>query len=262
MYRKARDADKPLIGPLGSGPSPTLSKKLLAEGVGTFILVLAGVGAAVLAGEIFGPLGVAIAFGTAVAAITFAFGHISGAHVNPAVTVAVAVIKGMDLRGFAGYIIAQLIGATFAAAVIYAIASGQPGGYDLAAGLGANGYDAHSPGGYNVQAAAVTEVVLTFAFVLMVLFATDKFVRKELAGIPIGMALAFVHLVGIQVTNMSVNPARSFGPAVIAGGWTIDQLWLFIIMPIIGALLAAIVYRLIGSYAVPKDIEGAKDDAP
>lgn len=253
MYRKATDADRPLTGSFGSRARPTLLKKLVAEGVGTFILVLAGVGAAVFAGHIFGPLGVAIAFGAAVAAITFAIGHISGAHVNPAVTVAVAATKGMDLRGFLGYIIVQLIGATLAAAIIYAIANGQPGGYDLDLGLGANGYGDHSPGGYNITAAAIAEVVLSFAFVLVALFATDKFAHKELAGIPIGMGLAFVHLVGIQIDNMSVNPARSFGPAIIAGGWTIEQLWLFIIMPIVGALIAAVVYRYIGSYAPPKD---------
>lgn len=211
-------------------------------------------GAAVLAGSAIGILGIAAAFGLALLVMVFAIGHISGCHVNPAVTVGIAIARRMSLRDFAGYIIAQLIGATIAAAVILVIAQGAPGGYDLAQGLGANGYGDHSPGGYDLGVCAITEVVLSFVFIFTILAVTDRLAPKDLAGIPIGLGLALVNLVGIPITNCSVNPARSFGPAILVGGWAVEQLWLFIVMPVIGAALAAIVYRLMGGEPARKQI--------
>jgi aquaporin Z len=229
-------------------------RKYLAEGVGTFILVLGGVGAAVLAGSTLGTLGIAAAFGLALLIMVFAIGYISGCHINPAVTVGIAIARRMSLKDFAGYIVAQLIGATIAAAVILLIAQGAPGGYDLTQGLGANGYGDHSPGGYELGVCAITEIVLSFVFIFTILAVTDRLAPKDLAGIPIGLGLALVNMVGIPITNCSVNPARSFGPALLAGGWAIEQLWLFIIMPIIGAMLAAVVYRLMGGMPARKEI--------
>jgi aquaporin Z len=230
------------------------ANKLMAEGVGTFILVVGGVGAAVLAGPELGNLGIAAAFGLSLLAMVFAIGYISGCHINPAVTIGIAVARKMPLKDLVGYIAAQLIGATIAAGVILLIAQGAPGGYDIAQGLGANGYGDHSPGGYGLAVAAVTEIVLTFIFVFTVLAVTDRLAPKDLAGIPIGLALALVNLVGIQITNCSVNPARSFGPAIFVGTWALDQLWLFIVMPIIGALVAAAVYRLMGGMPARKQV--------
>jgi aquaporin Z len=230
------------------------ASKLIAEGVGTFILVVGGVGAAVLAGPELGNLGIAAAFGLSLLAMVFAIGYISGCHINPAVTIGIAVARKMPLKDLVGYIVAQLIGATIAAGVILLIAQGAPGGYDIAQGLGANGYGDHSPGGYGLAVAAMTEIVLTFIFVFTVLAVTDRLAPKDLAGIPIGLALALVNLVGIQITNCSVNPARSFGPAIFVGTWALDQLWLFIVMPIIGALVAAAVYRLMGGMPARKQV--------
>ncbi|MDW5563674.1 MAG: aquaporin Z [Methanomassiliicoccus sp.] len=229
-------------------------RKYLAEGVGTFVLVLGGVGAAVLAGQSLGVLGIAAAFGLALLIMVFSIGYISGCHVNPAVTVGIAIARGMGLKDMAGYIIAQLIGATVAAAIILVIAQGAPGGYDLSQGLGANGYGDHSPEGYDLMACAVTELVLSFVFILTILAVTDRLAPKDLAGVPIGLGLALVNMVGIPITNCSVNPARSFGPALLVGGWAIEQLWLFIIMPIVGAILAAGIYRLMGGRPARKEI--------
>ncbi len=230
-------------------------RKYLAEGIGTFVLVLGGVGAAVLAGSTLGTFGIAAAFGLALLIMVFSIGYISGCHINPAVTVGIAIARGMSLKNFVGYILAQLIGATIAAAVVLIIAQGAPGGYDLAAGgLGANGFDSHSPGGYGVGASAITEVVLSFIFIFTILAVTDRLAPKDLAGVPIGLGLALVNMVGIPITNCSVNPARSFGPAVLVGGWALEQLWLFILMPVIGAVLAALVYRLMGGTPARKEI--------
>ncbi len=230
------------------------TSKYLAEGVGTFVLVLGGVGSAVLAGSELGNLGIAAAFGLSLLAMVFAIGYISGCHINPAVTIGVAVARKMPLRDLIGYISAQLIGATIAAGVVLLIAQGAPGGYDLSQGLAANGYGDHSPGGYSLLVGAVTEIVLTFVFVFTVLAVTDRLAPKDLAGIPIGLALTLVNLIGIQVTNCSVNPARSFGPAILVGSWALDQLWLFIVMPIIGALVAAALYRLMGGMPARKQV--------
>jgi aquaporin Z len=230
------------------------TSKYVAEGVGTFILVVGGVGAAVLAGPELGNLGIAAAFGLSLLVMVFAIGYISGCHINPAVTIGVAAARKMPLKDIIGYIAAQLIGATIAAGVVLLIAQGAPGGYDISKGLAANGYGAHSPGGFSLLVGAVTEIVLTFIFVFTVLAVTDRLAPKDLAGIPIGLGLALVNLVGIQVTNCSVNPARSFGPAIFVGGWALDQLWLFIVMPIIGALVAAAVYRLMGGVPARKEV--------
>jgi aquaporin Z len=230
------------------------ASKYLAEGVGTFVLVLGGVGSAVLAGSKLGNLGIAAAFGLSLLAMVFAIGYISGCHINPAVTIGVAVARKMPAKDLVGYIAAQLIGATIAAGMVLLIAQGAPGGYDISQGLAANGYGDHSPGGYDLVAGAVTEIVLTFIFVFTVLAVTDRLAPKDLAGVPIGLGLTLVNLVGIQVTNCSVNPARSFGPAILVGGWALDQLWLFIVMPIIGALVAAAVYRLMGGLPARKQV--------
>lgn len=227
----------------------------MAEGVGTFVLVLVGVGAAVLAGDRIGFLGISFAFGLAQLFMVFAVGYISGCHINPAVTIGIAVTRRMPLKDIAGYITAQLIGATLAAAVVLLIAQGVPGGYDaVTQGLAANGYDAHSPGGYGLLAAAVTELVISMMFVFTVLAVTDRLAPKDLAGVAIGLALVAAHLVAIPVTNCSVNPARSFGPALLVGGWALEQLWLFIVMPIVGAVIAAAVYRAMGGNPARKQV--------
>lgn len=221
-------------------------KKYLAEMVGTFVLVFGGCGSAVLAGDKIGFLGVSIAFGLTLLVMAYAIGHISGCHINPAVTLGLLVSKKIDAKDAAGYIAAQIIGGILAAALLLAIAKGVAGGYDPGlAGFAANGYGEHSPGRYNLTSAFLAEVILTFFLMFTVLGATDINAPVGFAGIPIGLVLALIHLVGIPVTNTSVNPARSIGPAVFVGGWAINQLWLFIIAPIIGAIIAAVIYRLI-----------------
>ena len=223
-------------------------KKYLAEMVGTFVLVFGGCGSAVLAGEQIGFLGVSIAFGLTLLAMAYAIGHISGCHINPAVTVGLLVSKKMDARDVVGYIVGQIIGGILAAALLLAIAKGVAGGYDpTLTGFAANGYGDHSPGHYNLISAFLAEVILTFFLMLTILGATDIKAPVGFAGIPIGLVLALIHLVGIPVTNTSVNPARSIGPAVFVGGWALSQLWLFIIAPTIGAIIAAVVYRVIGT---------------
>ncbi|HEY7064556.1 MAG TPA: aquaporin Z [Chloroflexota bacterium] len=217
--------------------------RYLAELVGTFVLVVGGCGAAVLAGDKIGFLGVAFAFGLSLLAMVYVIGPISGCHVNPAVTLGLLLTKKFAARDAGGYVVAQIVGAILGAAVVWLIASGAAGGYDPAVkGLAANGYDAHSPGGYGLVAAFVAEVVLTFFLVITVLGATDVKAPVGFAGIPIGLVLVLIHLVGIPVTNTSVNPARSIGPAVFVGGWALSQLWLFIVAPLIGAGVAAAVY--------------------
>ncbi|MGH7392219.1 MAG: aquaporin Z [Candidatus Rokuibacteriota bacterium] len=208
-----------------------------------------------------GFLGVALAFGLSLLAMAYAIGPISGCHINPAVTTGLLLARKFESRDVAPYVTAQIIGGVLGAAVVWLIADGAPAGYDpRAAGLAANGYAAHSPGGYGVAAAFVAEVVLTFFLVFTVLGATDVKAPAGFAGIPIGLVLTLIHLVGIPVTNTSVNPARSIGPAVIVGGWALSQLWLFIVAPLLGAAGAAAVYQAVrapGLLAPAPDAERA-----
>ncbi len=226
--------------------------KYAAEALGTFVLVFGGVGSAVLAGTKIGFVGVAFAFGLSLLAMVYTIGPISGCHINPAVTVGVLLARKIGARDAVGYIIAQIIGAVIAAAIILAIAKGLPGGYDASVGgLGANGYGDHSPAGYAMGACFLAEIVLTMFLVLTVLGSTDVLAPVGFAGIPIGLVLTLIHLVGIPITNTSVNPARSIGPALFVGGWALQQLWMFIIAPLIGAALAAGAYAAIRGAKVP-----------
>ncbi|RYZ34402.1 MAG: aquaporin Z [Myxococcaceae bacterium] len=221
-------------------------QKYMAEAVGTFVLVLGGVGAAVLAGDRIGFLGVSFAFGLSLLAMVYTIGPISGCHVNPAVTVGLMIAGKFDKRHAAGYIIAQCVGAILAAGLVLLIAKGAPGGYSAGAeGLGSNGYGAASPEGYSGGAAFLAEVALTFLLVLTVLGATDSRAPVGFAGLAIGLVLTLIHLVGIPITNTSVNPARSLGPALFSGGAALGQLWMFIIAPLLGAAFAAAVYRTV-----------------
>jgi len=222
-----------------------LSKKLAAEFIGTFWLVFGGCGAAVLDAAFpqlgIGFLGVAFAFGLTVMTMAYCIGHISGAHLNPAVSVGLAVSKRFPAAELGPYVIAQVLGGILGSAVLYIIASGKEG-FQLSGGFASNGYGLHSPGGYSLLACLVAEVVLTFMFVLVIHGATDRRAPAGFAGIAIGLGLTLIHLVGIPVTNTSVNPARSTGPAVFVGGWAIHQLWLFWLAPIIGGAIAGLVY--------------------
>ncbi len=225
-----------------------LLKRVSAEFVGTLWLVLGGCGSAVLAAAIpqvgIGLLGVALAFGLTVLTMAYAIGHISGCHLNPAVTLGLCVGKRFPLREVLPYIVAQVLGAVAAAGVLFVIASGKAG-FDVSAGFAANGYAAHSPGGYSMTAALVTEIVLTGFFLLVILGATDRRAPAGFAPIPIGLCLTLIHLIGIPVTNLSVNPARSTGPAIFVGGWALEQLWLFWLAPLVGAALGGIIYPMI-----------------
>ena len=222
-----------------------LSKKLVAEFIGTFWLVFGGCGAAVLDAAFpqlgIGFLGVALAFGLTVTTMVYCIGHISGAHLNPAVSVGLAVSKRLPAAELLPYAIAQVLGGIFAGAILYIIASGKEG-FQLSDGFASNGYGPHSPGGYSLLACFVAELVLTFMFVLIIHGATDRRAPSGFAGIAIGLALTLIHLVSIPVTNTSVNPARSMGPAVFVGGWAIRQLWLFWLAPILGGAIAGLVY--------------------
>jgi aquaporin Z len=223
-------------------------KKYIAELIGTFVLVFGGCGTAVLAGDHVGYLGVAIAFGLTLLTMAYAIGPISGCHINPAVTIGLWVSKKIGGRDVPGYIVAQVAGGVLAAIVLLIILKGMPGGYDPSvAGFAANGYGAHSPGKFGMGAAFVTEVVLTFFLVFTVLGATDVKSPVGFAGLPIGFVLILIHLIGIPVTNTSVNPARSISQALFVDGWAIDQLWLFIVAPIIGAVIASLVFKAIGT---------------
>lgn len=223
-----------------------IMKRYVAEAVGTFVLVFGGCGSAVLAGDKIGFLGVSLAFGLSLLAMVYAIGPISGCHINPAVTVGLLLSKKLDAKSAVGYVIAQVVGAVVAAGVLLLIAKGLPTGYEPSvAGFAANGYGAHSPTGYGLGAALVAEIVLTAFLVLTVLGATDISAPVGFAGLPIGLVLTLIHLVGIPVTNTSVNPARSIGPAVFVGGWALSQLWLFVLAPLIGAVLAVGVYQAI-----------------
>ncbi len=233
----------------------SLMKRSTAELFGTFWLVLGGCGSAVLTagfpGLGIGFLGVALGFGLALMTMAFAIGHISGCHVNPAVTVGLWVGRRFPGRDVVPYIIAQVIGAILGAGVLYLIASGAPG-FSLSGGFASNGYGAHSPGGYSLGAGFLTEAVLTFVFLMIILGATDKRAPQGFAPIPIGLGLALIILVGISVTNLSVNPARSTGPALFVGGWALSQLWLFWVAPLLGGALAGVVYPWLSGEAKEK----------
>ena len=225
-------------------------KKYSAEFIGTFWLVLGGCGSAVLAAAFpdvgIGLLGVSLAFGLTVLTMAFAIGHISGCHLNPAVSFGLWAGGRFPAKELLPYIVAQVLGGIVAGGVLYLIASGKAG-FELSAGFASNGYGAHSPGGYSMLAALITEVVMTMMFLLVILGATDKRAPQGLAPIAIGLCLTLIHLISIPVTNTSVNPARSTAVAVFVGDWAISQLWLFWVAPIIGAILGAIIYRFIGS---------------
>jgi len=220
-------------------------KKLVAEFIGTFWLVLGGCGSAVLAAAFpslgIGFIGVSIAFGLTVLTMAYAIGHISGCHLNPAVSIGLWMGGRFDKKDLLPYIISQILGAIAAAGVIYVIASGKDG-FEVG-GFAANGYGEHSPGGYNMIAALVTEIVMTFIFLIVILGTTHSKAPAGFAGIAIGLALTLIHLISIPVTNTSVNPARSISQAIFAGGWAFEQLWLFIVAPIVGAVLAGVVYK-------------------
>ncbi len=221
-----------------------LSRRLGAEFIGTFWLVFGGCGSAVLAAAFpglgIGFVGVALAFGLTVLTMAYAIGHVSGCHLNPAVSFGLWAGKRFAGKDLLPYIIAQVLGAIVAAAVLYVIASGKAG-FEIG-GFASNGYGEHSPGGYSMLAALVAEVVLTFMFLFIILGATDERAPKGFAPIAIGLALTLIHLISIPVTNTSVNPARSTGPALFAGGWALSQLWLFWVAPIVGGILAGFIY--------------------
>jgi len=227
-----------------------LSKKLGAEFIGTFWLVLGGCGSAVMAAAFpgfgIGFMGVSLAFGLTVLTMAYAIGHISGCHLNPAVSIGLWAGKRFPASELVPYILAQVLGAVVGGAVLLFIASGKPGFLDAPRVLAANGYGAHSPGGYSMASGFVAEVVMTFMFVLIILGATDGRAPKGFAPIAIGLGLTLIHLISIPVTNTSVNPARSTAPALFVGGWAIEQLWLFWVAPILGALLAGGIYSWLG----------------
>jgi aquaporin Z len=231
----------------------TLVKRCIAEGIGTFWLVFGGCGSAVLAAMFAGSLGdssvnlgigfvgVSLAFGLTVLTMAYAIGHISGCHLNPAVSAGLVAGGRFPLKEIGPYVVAQLFGAIAGAAALYLIASGKEG-FTLSGGFASNGYGEHSPGQYSLLACFVAEVVLTFMFLMIILGATDRRAPAGFAPIAIGLGLTLIHLIGIPVTNLSVNPARSTGPAIFVQGWALDQLWMFWIAPIFGAVVAGIVY--------------------
>jgi len=244
---------------IGTGPTPSAGTRSLAELIGTFWLVLGGCGSAALAAVFMhttdattfslgiGFVGVALAFGLTVLTMAYAIGHISGCHLNPAVSIGLWAGKRFPASELVPYIVAQVLGATAGAAVLYLIASGKPG-FSLEGGFASNGYGAHSPGGYAMGAALVAEVVMTMMFLLIILGATDGRAPKGFAPIAIGLGLTLIHLISIPVTNTSVNPARSTAPALFVGGWATGQLWMFWVAPIIGALIAGGVYSWLGGH--------------
>ncbi|MEO6186207.1 MAG: aquaporin Z [Steroidobacteraceae bacterium] len=227
-----------------------ISKRLGAEFLGTFWLVLGGCGSAVLAAAFpevgIGLTGVSLAFGLTVLSMAYAIGHISGCHLNPAVSAGLVVAGRFKASELAPYVLAQVLGAVAAAFLLRYIASGAAG-FDVAGGMASNGYGAHSPGHYSMQSALVMEVVMTFFFLLIILGATDKRAPAGFAPIAIGLGLTLIHLISIPITNTSVNPARSTGPALVVGDWALGQLWLFWVAPLAGAVLAGVVYRWLGS---------------
>jgi aquaporin Z len=225
-------------------------KRYAAEMFGTFWLVLGGCGSAVLAAAFpavgIGLLGVSLAFGLTVLTMAYAIGHISGCHLNPAVSVGLWAGGRFPARDLLPYIVAQVAGACVAAAVLYMIAAGKPG-FDAAAGFASNGFGEHSPGGYSMQAALLCEVVMTMFFLIVILGSTDRRAPAGMAPVAIGLCLTLIHLVSIPVTNTSVNPARSTGVAIFQGSWALQQLWLFWVAPIVGAVLGALSYRIFGA---------------
>ena len=243
-----------------------LSKRLTAEFIGTLWLVLGGCGSAVFAAAFpnlgIGFHGVALAFGLTVLTMAYAIGHVSGCHLNPAVSVGLWAGKRFPASDLLPYIIAQVLGAIAGAWVIYLIATGKPGFDVVQSGFAANGYEAHSPGAYSLMAALVCEVVMTYMFLLVILGATHGRAPVGFAGIAIGLALTLIHLISIPVTNTSVNPARSTGPAIFVGGWALSQLWLFWLAPIVGALLAGLTYRWLGEEDPSRRIPVVGDRVP
>lgn len=232
----------------------SLTKRSIAEFLGTFWLVFGGCGSAVLSAAFpqlgIGLLGVALAFGLTVMTMAFAIGHISGCHLNPAVSVGLCVGKRFPANELLPYILSQVLGGIAAAGVLYVIASGKEG-FSTAAGFAANGYGAHSPGEYSLLSGLVAEIVLTFFFLIVILGSTDKRAPSGFAPIAIGFALTLIHLIGIPVTNLSVNPARSTGPALFVGGWAMMQLWLFWLAPLLGATIAGATYGMFAEETVP-----------
>lgn len=237
-----------------------LSKRAIAEFVGTFWLVLGGCGSAVLAAAFpqvgIGLLGVSFAFGLTVLTMAYAIGHVSGCHLNPAVSVGLWMGKRFPASDLIPYIISQVLGAIAGAGVLYVIASGKDG-FSTAAGFASNGYGAHSPGGYSLLAGFVTEAVLTFFFLMIILGSTDKRAPQGFAPIAIGLGLTLINLIGIPVTNLSVNPARSTGPALFVGGWALAQLWMFWIAPIVGAAIAGVTYGMFAGAEEPAAVRAA-----
>jgi aquaporin Z len=235
-----------------SGDSMPLSRKLAAEFIGTFWLVLGGCGSAVLAAAFpemgIGFVGVSLAFGLTVLTMAYAIGHISGCHLNPAVSIGLWAGRRFPARELVPYIVAQVLGAIAGGLILWIIASGKPGWFDAPRMLAANGYGAHSPGGYSMVSGFVAEVVMTMMFLLIILGATDGRAPKGFAPIAIGLGLTLVHLISIPVTNTSVNPARSTAPALVAGSWALGQLWMFWVAPIIGALIAGGLYTWLGGH--------------
>jgi aquaporin Z len=242
-----------------------LRHRLAAEFVGTFWLVLGGCGAAVLAAGFpdvgIGLLGVSLAFGLTVLTMAYALGHVSGGHFNPAVTIGLWVGRRFEGRDVASYVVTQVVAAVAAAGVLYVIASGASG-FSLDDGFAANGYGDHSPGGYSLTAALVVELVMTAGFLVVILGATDRRAAKGFAPLSIGLSLTLIHLVSIPVTNTSVNPARSTGPALFVGDWALTQLWLFWLAPIAGAAIAALGYRFITGDAGAAEQESLPEAAP
>lgn len=242
----------------------SLTQRCTAEFFGTFWLVFGGCGSAVIAAAFpelgIGLLGVSLAFGLTVVTMAYAVGHVSGGHFNPAVSVGLFTAKRFPARDLLPYIGAQLVGAIVAAAVLYLIASGKPG-FDLAGGFASNGYAEHSPGGYSLTAAFVSELVLTFMFLMIILGSTDRRASAGMAPLAIGLALTLIHLISIPVTNTSVNPARSTGPALFVRGWALAQLWLFWLAPLLGAALAGIVYPLVPGGGEPQAGESGPSTA-
>jgi aquaporin Z len=232
----------------------SLTKRASAELVGTFWLVFGGCGSAVLSAAFpnlgIGFLGVALAFGLTVLTMAYAIGHVSGCHLNPAVSVGLVVGKRFPASDLLAYVLAQLAGAIAGAAVLYVIASGKAG-FNLG-GFASNGYAEHSPGGYSLAACLTAEIVLTFMFLMIILGATDRRAPQGFAPIAIGLGLTLIHLIGIPVTNLSVNPARSTGPALFVGGWAVEQLWLFWVAPIVGAAIAGFVYPIVAAEPEPE----------
>jgi len=242
-----------------------LARPLTAEFIGTFWLVFGGCGSAVLAAAFpdvgIGLLGVSFAFGLTVLTMAYAIGHISGCHLNPAVSIGLAVGGRFRSSEVLPYIAAQVAGAILAAFVLYVIASGRPG-FSLDGGLAANGFGAHSPGGYSLAAALLTEIVLTMMFLFIILGATDDRAPRGFAPIAIGLGLTLIHLIGIPVTNLSVNPARSTGPAIVTGGWALAQLWMFWVAPVIGAVLGAFTYGWVARTGPAERVEPGLRPAP